>query len=302
MRGFQRPRGIRWRLEIKFAVNIGKASRDHVERIGVWKLNSLLMFEKTTRVVKLGTMVDGAVRTARLRVAVRRVGISWRAMCRRLTERYTWREMHELYGLTGAARNLQAHYNVAPTHAVDVVKPVLDGTTELVSMRWGLIPYWWRKPLKYLPAAFNARVESVVDKPMFRDVFPWQRCIVPASGYYEWIARPHGMQPYYISAADGGTLSFAGLWDRWRNRETGERVMSCTIIVTDANALMRPIHDQMPVILEPAHFKAWLYGHGGAELLRSVTHDKLRIWPVSRRVNETGIGDDDPTLIDEVAA
>jgi putative SOS response-associated peptidase YedK len=223
-------------------------------------------------------------------------------MCGRFTQRYTWREIHELYGLTGASRNLQAHYNIAPTDALDVVKPVLDSTTELVSMRWGLIPYWWKKPLKYLPATFNARAESVADKPMFREAFDWQRCIVPASGYYEWIARPNGMQPYYISAADGGTLSFAGLWDRWRNLDTGERVMSCTIIATDANTLMRPIHDQMPVILEPADFKAWLYGDGGTELLRSAADHKLCIWPVSKRVNASGTGDDDPTLIDAVAA
>jgi putative SOS response-associated peptidase YedK len=221
-------------------------------------------------------------------------------MCRRLTERYTWRELHELYGLTGTSRNLQAHYNIAPTDALDVVKPVVDGTAELVSMRWGLIPYWWRKSLKFLPATFNAPAEGVADKPMFRDAFRWQRCIVPASGYYEWIARPDGMQPYYVSAADGGTLSFAGLWDRWRNLESGEHVTSCTIIVTDANTLMRPIHGQMPVILEPAYFKAWLYGRGGAELLRSTPDDKLRICPVSRRVNHSGAGDDDPTLIDEV--
>jgi putative SOS response-associated peptidase YedK len=231
-----------------------------------------------------------------------RVGISWRAMCGRLTGRYTWREIRELYGLTGASRNLQAHYNIAPADALDVVKPVVDGTSELVSMRWGLIPYWWRKPLKYLPATFNARAESVADQPMFRDAFHWQRCIVPASGYYEWITRPNGIQPYYISAADGGTLSFAGLWDRWRNVENGERMTSCTIIVTDANTLMQPIHDHMPAILEPADFEAWLYGDGGTELLRSAADDRLCMWPVSRRVSQTGTGDDDPTLIDEVAA
>jgi putative SOS response-associated peptidase YedK len=206
-------------------------------------------------------------------------------MCGRFTQHYKWREIHELYGLTGASRNLQAHYNIAPTDECDVVKPVRDDTTELVSMRWGLIPYWWRKPLKYLPATFNAPAESVANKPMFRDAFRWQRCIIPASGYYEWIAWPDGKQPYYISAAGGGTLSFAGLWDRWRNPETGERVISCTIIATDVNSLMRPLHNQMPVILEPADFKAWLCRDGGTELLRSAADNKLRIWPVSRRVN-----------------
>jgi putative SOS response-associated peptidase YedK len=87
-----------------------------------------------------------------------------------------------------------------------------------------LIPYWWKKPLKRLPATFNARAEGVASKPMFRDAFKRHRCIIPASGYYEWIKR-----------LDGGVLSFAGLWDRWKNPETGESLASCTIIVTDAN-------------------------------------------------------------------
>ena len=151
-------------------------------------------------------------------------------MCGRFTQRYTWREIHDLYNLTGAARNLQAHYNIAPTDIVEVVRSAVGGAAELVPMRWGLIPYWWKKPLKQLPATFNARAESVVDKPMFRDAFKRHRCIIPASGYYEWITKLDGKQPYFISAADGGVLSFAGLWDRWKNAETGEPVISCTIM------------------------------------------------------------------------
>jgi putative SOS response-associated peptidase YedK len=169
-------------------------------------------------------------------------------------------------------------------------------------MRWALVPWWWKKPLKQLPASFNARAESVADKPMFRDAFKRHRCIIPASGYYEWLKRPDGRQPYFISAADGGVLSFAGLWDRWKNPETGEPMTSCTIIVTDANALTRPIHDRMPVVLDKADIGRWLSGEAGTELLRPAPEDRLRMWPVSRRVNRTGTGDDDPTLIDELAA
>ena len=156
--------------------------------------------------------------------------------------------------------------------------------------------------VKQLPPTFNARAESVADKPMFRDPFRRHRCIIPASGYYEWIARPDGKQPYFMSAADGGVLSFAGLWDRWKNPETGELAPSCTIIVTGANELTRPIHDRMPVLLDKADFEPWLNGAAGAELLRPAAEDRLRMWPVSRRVNKTGSGDDDPTLIDEAAA
>ncbi len=111
------------------------------------------------------------------------------------------------------------------------------------------------------------------------------------------IGRPAG-----LSAADGGVLSFAGLYDRWKNRETGERIASCTIIVTDANELTQPIHDRMPVVLDKADIRPWLNGEAGTELLRPAAEDRLRIWPVSRRVNKTGSGDDDPTFIHEVAA
>ena len=221
-------------------------------------------------------------------------------MCGRFTQRYTWREIQDLYGLFGDARNLQAHYNLAPTDTIDAVIPG-DGPNWLVSMRWGLVPSWWKKSLKEVPATFNARAETVADKPMFRDAFRRHRCIIPASGYYEWRQTPGGRQPYYISAADGGVLSFAGLWDRWTNPQTGEPLMSCTIIVTDANAFTRSIHDRMPALLEPADFAAWLRAGRGTVLLRPASEDKLRMWPVSPRVNRAGAGDDDPTLLDEVA-
>jgi putative SOS response-associated peptidase YedK len=156
-----------------------------------------------------------------------------------------------------------------------------------------------KKAVKQLPATFNAREESVADKPMFRDAFRRHRCIIPATGYYEWIKRSDGKQPYF-SAAGGGVLSFAGLWDRWKTPEPGEPVASCTIIVMDANPLTRTIHDRMPVLLDKADIEPWLSGAAGSELLKSAADDRLRMWPVSRRVNRTGSGDDDPTPIGEV--
>jgi putative SOS response-associated peptidase YedK len=191
-------------------------------------------------------------------------------------------------------------YNIAPTTAIDVVRPGGAGP-ELVSMRWGLIPGWWKKTAKEVPSTFNARAETVAGKPMFRSVFKRNRCIVPASGYYEWRAIAGGKQPYFISAADGSVLAIAGLWDEWKD-QTGEAVFSCTLIVTGANGFTRRIHDRMPVLLAPRDYEAWLAGKAGVELLRPAPDDVLRMWPVSKRVNVSGQGDDDPSLIEPLEA
>jgi putative SOS response-associated peptidase YedK len=123
----------------------------------------------------------------------------------------------------------------------------------------------WLRLVKQLPATFNAPKENVVDKPIFRDAFKRHRCIIPATGYYESIVRPDGKQPYFISAADGGALSFAGLRNRWRKPETGEPVAWCPIHCDDDNVLRRTIHDQMAVLLDEAQFASWLNGVGGTE-------------------------------------
>jgi putative SOS response-associated peptidase YedK len=118
-------------------------------------------------------------------------------------------------------------------------------------MRWGLIPGWWKKAAKEMPATFNARAESVAEKPMFRDAFKARRSIIPASGFYEWTGEKGAKQPHLFTAADGApVLAFAGLWDRWRDPATREEILSCTIIVSGASAWMEAYHDRMPVLLE----------------------------------------------------
>ena len=218
-------------------------------------------------------------------------------MCGRFTQHYTWHDLEALFDLGGPPRNLQPHYNIAPTDTVDAVVAG-DGGRALVPMRWGLVPWWWKKSLRELPATFNARAETVAEKPMFRDAFARRRCIIPASGYYEWLKTPSGRDPYYISAAAGGVLSFAGLWDTWIDPKTSAAMRSCTVVVTAANALTRAVHDRMPALLEPADVARWL-GGAGTSLLRPAADDRLRMWPVSRRVNRAGAGDDDPTLVQQ---
>lgn len=207
-------------------------------------------------------------------------------MCGRFTQHYTWQELVAPYRLTVPARNLQPRYNIAPTTRIDVVIPRGGDRLELLPMRWGLIPSWWKKSAKEVPSTFNARAESVAEKPMFRDAFIRARCVVPASGYYEWKPTPSGKQPYYLSARDGSVLSFAGLWDEWHDIETGEIVKSCTIIVTAANDFTRRVHDRMPVVLE--QFEPWLTGAANAEVPKPAPE-----------VNWVG-NDNDPTLINAI--
>jgi len=216
---------------------------------------------------------------------------------------YTWAELVRLYRLTDTAppTNLQPRYNICPTTTIDVVRSAGPGRgRELVSMRWGLVPSWWKKKAKETPATFNARAETVAEKPMFRSAFKRARCLIPASGYYEWHTTPTGKQPYYFTAHDGSPLTIAGLWDEWKDGETGEPLKSCTMIITSANEFVSKLHDRMPVLLQPKDFEPWLTGNAGRELLKPAASDYLQTWPVSRKVNSSRAPDDDPTVIEKI--
>jgi putative SOS response-associated peptidase YedK len=193
-------------------------------------------------------------------------------MCGRFTQRYTW----------------------------DVLR-VRDGAREIVPMRWGLVPGWWKKSLKEVPATFNARSDTVADKPMFRDAFRRSRCIIPASGYYEWKAVNGAKQPYYYSAADGSVLSIAGLWDQWKDRESREPLLSCTMVVTAANEIAARVHDRMPVFLSADNIASWLDGSTSPTPLRPAPENLLQVWPISKRVNRSADDNNDPALVERIA-
>lgn len=106
-------------------------------------------------------------------------------MCGRFTQHLSWEELHRLADLVGQPRNLGPRYNIAPTTQIEVPRPTASGN-ELTPMRWGLVPSWWKKPLSELPSTFNARAETVAEKPMFRSAFKSRRCVIPASGFCEW--------------------------------------------------------------------------------------------------------------------
>ena len=209
--------------------------------------------------------------------------------------------MHAFLGVIGAAKNLRPRYNIAPTTTIDVVR--LSGACrDLVSMRWGLVPVWWRKLLKDVPATCNARAETVAEKPMFRDAFKKRRCIIPASGFFEWTGDKSEKVPHLFTAGDGSPiLAFAGLWGRWTDPASGDEVLSATIIVSGASEWTTPYHDRMPVLLAPESFDGWLDGSLGTEALQPAAESALREWIVSSRVNRTGHGDDDPTIVEPIA-
>jgi putative SOS response-associated peptidase YedK len=156
---------------------------------------------------------------------------------------YTWRELYELYQLSNVPLNIQPRYNICPTTTIDAVI-ARDGKRELFPMRWGLVPSWWKKRAKDTPATFNARAETVAEKAMFRSSFKHKRCLIPASGYYEWQTLGKEKQPYYFTARDGSPLTIAGLWDEWKDVESGERLKSCTMIITSPNEFVARAHDR----------------------------------------------------------
>lgn len=157
-------------------------------------------------------------------------------------------------------------------------------------MRWGLIPAW----AKNEKIIINARVETAAEKPSFRNLFKNRRCLVVADGFYEWLRESKSRLPYRFTLQDGRLFSLAGLWDRWR-RPDGTELETYTILTTQANDLVAPIHHRMPVILDEDGERAWLNGEPGGDLLRPYPASEMAKTKVSTRVNKAGR--DDPSLI-----
>jgi putative SOS response-associated peptidase YedK len=198
---------------------------------------------------------------------------------------------------------LAPRYNIAPTQLVSAVrKGSTDDARRFVALRWGLVPHW-AKDVSVGNRMINARAETVAQKPAFRTAFRRRRCLIPADGYFEWQKRGKTKQPYYFRMQDDSPLAFAGLWESWRGEADQQAVESCTIITTEANALTRPIHDRMPVILEPACYDVWLDAavdniEALLPLLRPLPADAMTADPVSTHVNSPR--NDDPRCIEVV--
>ncbi|MDQ4060020.1 MAG: SOS response-associated peptidase [Pseudomonadota bacterium] len=198
--------------------------------------------------------------------------------------------------------NFPPRYNIAPTQPILTVRAE-RGARKAALARWGLIPGWVKDPNQFR-LLINARAEGIADKPSFRAAMRHRRCLVPADGFYEWKKMPRGpKQPFYIRPRSGGLLAFAGLWETWMDREGGE-IDTAAIVTTGANAVLRPIHERMPVILPPDAWDEWLDecvpAKTAAALLKPVADDLLEAVPISTAVNS--VANDGPLLHEPAAA
>jgi len=215
---------------------------------------------------------------------------------------------------------VRPRYNIAPTITVPVVRvdprvPPAEARRQVEPMRWGLVPSW-AKDISVGNRMFNARAESLATKAAFRTALARRRCLIPASGYYEWKKLGAGgsergttgssgrtrksvlKQPYYLTPADGSVMAFAGLWEYWRSPD-GDPLVSMTIITSDAVGPMRDIHDRMPLILPPSEWDAWLDPQVDPEPMLTPPSEELvaglELRPIGPRVG--AVANDDPELL-----
>lgn len=195
---------------------------------------------------------------------------------------------------------LAPSYNVAPRSFQPVVCLNQDGVRELVVMRWGLVPFWAKDETSGF-SPINAKAETVATSPMFREALKRRRCLVPADLFYEWQkAGKKSKQPYAIGLGDGSIFAFAGLWESWRNKATDSILETYTIITTDPNELMEPIHNRMPVIVPRKEYGRWLDSDPAQppiDLLRPYPAEEMKAWKVSQRVGN--VRNNAPDLCEE---
>jgi putative SOS response-associated peptidase YedK len=191
-------------------------------------------------------------------------------------------------------------YNFAPTDRSPIVGVDKEGGISLRELRWGLVPYW-AKDVKIGYKAINARVESIADKPMFREAFKRRRCLVPARGYFEWKGEDKAKQPYFIHSPHAQLMLFAGLWESWRETKEAEPLYTYTIVTGPPGIVSGDIHDRASVILPPDVWNDWLTSNPAvaADLLASAKEPTLAYYPVSKAVGSPK--NDTPNLIEPVS-
>lgn len=213
-------------------------------------------------------------------------------MCGRYVLSSTGERIAEHFGLAQATP-VAPRYNIAPTQQAPVVRVARSGERELVVLRWGLVPFW-AKDLAVGQRQINARAESLATRPAYREAFRRRRCLVPATGFYEWKPGPRRKQPYLCRLPSGGLFAFAGLWESWRSPE-GEVVQTFAIVTADASDAIRALHDRMPVIVPESEYEAWLHGEAVERLVAGPSAAPLVIEPVGLAVNN--VRNDGPELV-----
>jgi putative SOS response-associated peptidase YedK len=193
--------------------------------------------------------------------------------------------------------NFPPRYNVAPTQPVPIVR-VVEGKRQFALVRWGLIPAWVKDPRTF-SLVINARAESVLDKPTFKNAMKYRRCLFPADGFYEWERKGEKKRPYFVRLKGGGPLAFAGLWESWMG-PNGEEQETAAIVTTTASRSIAHIHDRMPVILATEAVDVWLDPKVDAEMamaaIQPAKDDAIEHYEVSRAVNR--FENDVPMLVE----
>jgi putative SOS response-associated peptidase YedK len=221
-------------------------------------------------------------------------------MCGRYVIQWLPDEISERFQLRRIPLSLFESFNAAPTQELPVIRETDEGDRELLTMRWGLIPRWSKPGETKAPAPFNARGESVLEKPMFRSLVKRKRCLAPANGYYEWKQVGGRKQPFLFEPTDQEIFAFAALYDEIE-QEDGEVLASYTVITTEANELAAGYHHRMPVILKPEDEELWVSrevdeGNAVAHLLAPYPAERMAVRPVSPAVNN--VRNNDPSLIE----
>ncbi len=176
-------------------------------------------------------------------------------MCGRFVTVIPYDELKQIFDLVETETRIEPRYNVAPTQQVAIVRSTGEHNV-LTAMKWGLIPSW-SKDASIASHTINARSETVAEKPSFRHAIKYNRCIIPISGFYEWSHLEGKKTPHYIYLADHTPMSLAGIWEHWKSPE-GQELVTFSILTTTSNQLIQPLHDRMPVILQPEDYGLWV--------------------------------------------
>ncbi len=224
-------------------------------------------------------------------------------MCGRFTQTIKPKEIEKKFAVKIPEKTLfKPRYNIAPSQIIPAVLES-DGERIISELRWGLIPVW-AKDESIGNKLINARAETLSEKPSFREAFRRRRCLIPASGFYEWQkAEKSAKQPFYFYLKEKEVFGFAGLWEEWLDKQTGELLETCTIITTEANKVLQPVHNRMPVIIKTENYEQWLDKNEGdtntlQKFLIPYPAKEMASHAVSRAVNISS--NDAPELINSL--